>query len=147
MSSSHFPSADSIYCALFSRGDGKFHWTIVIPSNNSNDVEMLHVRNPSGGWSFERKTHDVSNSLTACVIVKTGHSHGHPTVDKTIETQFTCRVWFKQAIRVLAANGVLRCPDVYALEREIIRYGEAQDAKTIAGMGYKYHVASVVHGH
>lgn len=64
--------ADSICAVLFSRGDGSFHWAIAIPSNNSQSAELLHANNLYALWSFERRTHNVYQSKSACVIVKIG---------------------------------------------------------------------------
>ncbi|KAM5544230.1 hypothetical protein V8D89_001890 [Ganoderma adspersum] len=155
-------ATNSICGVLFSRANGTFHWAIVIPSNNSDHAEILHANNPveaGGRWSFQRKTHDVYASRTACIIVKIGTLTATNTIeritnllegipmaiplaDRTIEPRFTCRVWFKEAIRVLARNGVLTCPDVSALERKMIEYGQEQALSTSLGGGYKYHVPS-----
>ncbi|PIL25237.1 hypothetical protein GSI_13126 [Ganoderma sinense ZZ0214-1] len=153
-------SATDICCVLFSRGDGSFHWAIVVPSSTSNMADVFHARNPEGFWEFEQTKVDVSNSKHVCVVVKIGTVTSTDTVGRIlqlvqnipmgipafevgrVELTFTCRVWFKQAIRVLHANGILSCPNVYALEQELVLYGRAQDRKTRSGLGYKYHVAS-----
>ncbi len=41
-----------------------------------------------------------------------------PPSDVDRESAFTCRVWVKQAVRVLAENAIVKCLDVDALERE-----------------------------
>lgn len=45
-----------------------------------------------------------------------------PPSQRSKEPKFTCRVWFKEAIRVLNDSGVfVKCPDVDALEDELTR--------------------------
>jgi hypothetical protein len=65
-----------------------------------------------------------------------------PAIDAEIEARFTCRVWFKEAIRVLHAKGVICCPDVYALEKELMSFAKDQDQKTAEGKGFSFHVAN-----
>ncbi|KAI0787360.1 hypothetical protein C8Q74DRAFT_1366261 [Fomes fomentarius] len=139
----------SLYCILFSRGDGTFHWTICASVDASNAVKM-HATNVQGGWVYEKKMHNVIKSQTACIAVKIGELSSSadiervssilenipmsiPSVDQSIEHRFTCRVWFKEAARVLTTNGIISCSDVAGLEREIKGYGEEQDEKTISG--------------
>jgi hypothetical protein len=54
---------------------------------------------------------------------------------------FNCLVWFRQAVRCLHDSGYLNCPDVYALEAECRKYGEANDASYESWQGYMYFIA------
>lgn len=38
---------------------------------------------------------------------------------------FNCRVWVRQAVRVLEGQGVLKCDNLEAREAEAIRYADA----------------------
>ena len=43
-----------------------------------------------------------------------------PSSQRAREPKFTCRVWFKEAIRMLNESGMfVKCPDVDALEEEL----------------------------
>ena len=66
-----------------------------------------------------------------------------PAVDESIEPKFSCRVWFKEAIRVLASNHIISCSDVIELECELRAYGEEQDPKTITGAPVMIYESSV----
>lgn len=67
-------AANAICAALFSRaGDGKFHWSIIIPSSNGNAVVIHATNDRGGGWFYERKAHkSIYNSATICVLVQIG---------------------------------------------------------------------------
>ncbi|THH30618.1 hypothetical protein EUX98_g3588 [Antrodiella citrinella] len=123
----------------------------------------MHATNVQGGWEYEKKVENVIGNVSACVAVKIGKLSSTadinrvssilekipmsiPSVDQAIEGRFTCRVWFKEAVRVLTAKGVISCPDVAGLEREMKDYGEEQDEKTIHGhplVIYKSSIASL----
>ena len=63
----------SIFYALFSRGDGSFHWALVFPINKKIGVKM-HATNTTGAWVFEAVEHDLIKSYSLCVLVKIGAS-------------------------------------------------------------------------
>lgn len=63
----------SIACALFSRGDGTFHWALVIPTDTKNVVK-LHATNIQGPWVYEKVNHALDKSVKLCVVVKIGAS-------------------------------------------------------------------------
>ncbi|KAL1659960.1 hypothetical protein EV122DRAFT_253083 [Schizophyllum commune] len=149
----------ALYCILFSRGDGTFHWTIGAAVDTANALKM-HATNVQGGWAYEKKMHNIIKSQTACVAVKIGQLSSTdvidrvsstleripmsiPSIDQSIERVFTCRVWVKEAVRVLAANGFISCSDVAGLEREVKGYGQAQDEKTISGHPVVVHKSTV----
>ncbi|KAK0468017.1 uncharacterized protein EV420DRAFT_1502382 [Desarmillaria tabescens] len=57
-----------------------------------------------------------------------------PEIDREREPNFNCRVWIREAVRRMNIMGYIQCPDVDALEAEIIGYGkeaaEAVEAET-----------------
>lgn len=65
----------SICCALFSRGNGTFHWSLAVFEPNGQARKIHAVNGGGGAWSFESRRHDVLSSRTACVVVKIGEYH------------------------------------------------------------------------
>ncbi|KII92218.1 hypothetical protein PLICRDRAFT_172333 [Plicaturopsis crispa FD-325 SS-3] len=152
---------NAICGGLFSRADDTFHWAITLPSSDGSAV----IWTPSTIWEVagtgstkcsSRSTAPAPTG-TLCVLVQFGRFTQAntvdsidrlfksipqiiPAVDQAEEPVFSCRVWFKEAVRVLNANGIVRCPDVYALENELTQYDEEQDAKTVTGGGYRTHI-------
>lgn len=64
-----------------------------------------------------------------------------PTVFKDSEPKFTCRVWVKEACRVMDAMHIIKCSNVVVLEKEILGYGNDHDAQTVMGLPYKVYTA------
>jgi hypothetical protein len=64
-----------------------------------------------------------------------------PVIDQAREPKFTCRVWFREAIRVLNNVGMLKCEDVDALKEECKEYGKANQPVFEDYAGYKYYVS------
>lgn len=58
--------------------------------------------------------------------------------------EFNAKMWVRQAIRVLHGAGVINCPDVLALEEEILEYANENDIATGLGAPFKLHTASNV---
>ena len=71
--SQSLPIGGTIFCALFSRGDGSFHWALVVPINQRIGMKM-HATNVTGAWVFTATEHDLLKSKTLCVLVKIGAS-------------------------------------------------------------------------
>lgn len=66
-----------------------------------------------------------------------------PEVDRRREERFTCRVWFREAIRRLVENNILHCLDVDALEAELISLSSPSAEGVLAGTGkYTIHIAA-----
>ncbi|KAF4591278.1 hypothetical protein EYR40_009881 [Pleurotus pulmonarius] len=148
--------ADDILAVLYSRGDGEtFHWAICIPISTRSAIK-LHAKDPGlGHWFFEDPPpeDDLVGSNIVCAAVKIGHLAGDfdigavnallgaipmevPASDATIEPRFSCRVWFKEAVRQLARAGAITCPDVYVLEDECREYARGNDAS----QGFDRHI-------
>ncbi|KAH7910986.1 hypothetical protein BJ138DRAFT_1063969 [Hygrophoropsis aurantiaca] len=147
---------DSICICLFSRGDGKFHWAIIIPVGYKQ-AQKFHITNLHGpSWVFESVSEMVSASETACIVAKIGSLGIHtvedinnrvkniPLISTAADSAepFTCRIWVRYAVRALHDTGYINCPNVLALENEIRVVGESNDAETIQGKGYKLYTAS-----
>lgn len=69
---------DAICIAVFSRGDGTFHWTLAVPDDSGYAVEF-HATNrgsvyPSKPWTYQMRTTNLQKSLHASVIVIIGMS-------------------------------------------------------------------------
>lgn len=64
-----------------------------------------------------------------------------PSIFEDSEKRFSCRVWVKEAWRVLDANGIIKCSDVVALEHEMWDFGREHDPLTITGAPFKFHTA------
>lgn len=129
-----------------------FHWFIFVPFAEEADTNIQQgykinaIENFSTGtkvYEFDRTTYTLATSMSvaaAAVIGRLPDQPGHtledlvtllsaipvnvvPDVDKERETKFTCRVWVREAVRLMNANGYVRCPDVNALEEEMWGYG------------------------
>lgn len=55
--------------------------------------------------------------------------------DMAVESGFSCRVWFKQAMRFLMQHGIVKCRDVVALENEMKRLAADNEDNIIMGLG------------
>lgn len=64
-----------------------------------------------------------------------------PEIDKERESKFTCRVWFREAIRRLNAPGVIKCTNVDALEQEVYQYALPNQAAYPTWQGYLPYVS------
>lgn len=64
-----------------------------------------------------------------------------PREDIDREPRFCSRVWWKEAVRTLHRHGVIHCPDVYELEREIYQYVALNDVSPSSAGRYKYFVS------
>ncbi|KAH9830498.1 uncharacterized protein C8Q71DRAFT_368342 [Rhodofomes roseus] len=139
-----------IYAGLFSRRDGTFHWTVMVPLNDTV-CEKFHATEDSNGWRYEHTPHTVVTSRTACVVVKIAQLNNLTIeyLDRLLSTipmetlpadqgqQFTCRIWFREAIRRLHKAGVLQCPSVNNLEFELKDQASSHYMNLERGATYK----------
>lgn len=58
------------------------------------------------------------------------------------ESEFNCRVWVREALRVLQDHGVVNITDVSDLEDEFIALGEENDGSVVQGGPYKVYCSS-----
>lgn len=160
--------------ALYARGDGTFHWALVVPVDLKTGVKMHATNVYGGGWIYEKKTETFLESMTPlCTLIAIGEftctvrlseslfsHHNHtlgdipPTItlekmstlleaipmsisssDMAVESRFSCRVWFKQAVRSLMEHGIVKCRDVIALENEMKRLAADNEDNIIMGLG------------
>ncbi|OSX61551.1 hypothetical protein POSPLADRAFT_1144713, partial [Postia placenta MAD-698-R-SB12] len=151
-------NVNSIVAALFTRGrDEGFHWMLALPGAGE---EPASRHNPRGRWQFQAGDHNLPQSETLCTVIRIG-SRGMttpaqirrivegigmnvvPEVDRRREERFTCRVWFREAIRRLVENNILHCLDVDALEAELISLSSPSAEGVLAGTGkYTIHIAA-----
>ncbi|KAJ7900725.1 hypothetical protein B0H14DRAFT_3123798 [Mycena olivaceomarginata] len=150
-----------ILAVLFSRSDiDTFHWTICVPIN-STEAAKYHAKNSGDNWWFEDPVprHSILDSKLVSASIKIGSlelnvvtkdilrdilqpiSMVVPAVDHAREPKFTCRVWFREAVRVLHEARVLNCPDVDALEAECVSYAVVNQAALPGWKGYLYYVS------
>ncbi|KAL1952059.1 hypothetical protein VTO73DRAFT_1208 [Trametes versicolor] len=101
-------------------------------------------RNPDGTlterWGYESTEFTLTTSHTVAVAAILGHLPAGktvvdldqvlseipmsvPVVDQGREREFTCRVWIREAMRRMHAHRYIHCPNVDALEAEMLRYG------------------------
>ena len=64
-----------------------------------------------------------------------------PQEDVGIEPKFRCRVWWKQAIRLLSDRGYIKCDNVQALENECKAYAVTNDRSQEENEHYIYLVS------
>ena len=63
---------NTICVCLFARGDGKFHWAIIVPTS-PQDARKYHAKDfGSGNWTYECVDECVLRSPVACAVVKIG---------------------------------------------------------------------------
>ncbi|KAF9487286.1 hypothetical protein BDN71DRAFT_664049 [Pleurotus eryngii] len=150
-----------ILAVLFSRGDGEtFHWAICIATTDKI-ARKYHAKEPiRDHWFFERPapSHSILTSRTVCAAVKIGRVGPEtnlnnleqylsqipmeiPAAEVGFEARFSCRVWFKEAVRRLHQARIINCPDIYNLEAECKAYAQANEASQASWSGYLYHVS------
>ena len=61
--------------------------------------------------------------------------------DQNEESESLCRVWWREAIRRLDAEGIIQCPDVEKLEKECLEYALGNQASVPNWEGYQYYVS------
>ncbi|KAJ7209996.1 hypothetical protein GGX14DRAFT_363864 [Mycena pura] len=160
---SHPNSLDvgDILAVLFSRSElDTFHWTICVPMS-SKVAAKYHAKNSGDFWWFEDPVplHSILTSSTVAAAIKIGTmdptyaskdvlrqylspiSMSTPAVDQEKEPRFTCRVWFREAIRILHQAGILTCTDVDALEEECVEHAKANQAALPTWGGYMHFVS------
>ncbi|KZT53151.1 hypothetical protein CALCODRAFT_486591 [Calocera cornea HHB12733] len=88
------------------------------------------------GWMYEMRNFTPVTSFLALAAIQIGPFIPPATLDALLSpipmqtheadlpAQFTCRLWFRYAIRVLMAAGHINCLDINALEAEGEHAGE-----------------------
>ncbi|KAH9846325.1 hypothetical protein C2E23DRAFT_744335 [Lenzites betulinus] len=92
-------------------------------------------------WSFTHSTYVLGTSMTVAAAAVIGRlppgrtvrdlvgllqeiPMAVPEVEAQREQRFTCRVWIREAVRRMHTRKYICCPDVYALEAEMLQYAE-----------------------
>jgi len=147
---------NAIYAGLFAHdpGHGKWHWDIYLHHEVNDDSQAavsghkLHATTNSGPWQYECVATDILGVPDLTVLAKIGAIEDDdwgvefldqylspipmeiPEIDRLRERAFTCRYWFREAIRILHREQMsVDCPDVDALERELSSQARFVDAK------------------
>ena len=147
---------NSIYAALFTHDPGNsWHWAIYLHHASQDSLGnlmsgyKLHSHNKHGPWIYECSSLNIVSTLTLVLLAKIGAIEDKdwgveflneflgpipmevPEVDRQREPTYSCRTWFREAIRVLhRAQFFIDCPDVDALERELSSQARLVDAKS-----------------
>jgi hypothetical protein len=64
-----------------------------------------------------------------------------PDIDKAREPKFTCRVWFREAIRVLHKRGIINCTNLDSLEQECKTHALPNQAAFPTWGGYRQYTS------
>ncbi|KAF7298321.1 hypothetical protein MKEN_01356600 [Mycena kentingensis (nom. inval.)] len=154
-----------ILVVVFSRMEAHtLHWTICVPTTPAQAAKY-HAKQSGDNWWFDYSDtagvplHSLLTSQTISASIKIGtiapgkvHKEvlteylkpipmAVPAIDVQREAKFTCRVWFREAIRVLNKKGLIQCSDVDSLEEEVKGYGLANQASSADWGGYKAYVS------
>ncbi|KAH9846310.1 hypothetical protein C2E23DRAFT_744345 [Lenzites betulinus] len=101
---------------------------------------LIHHGRIEEVWCYDYTDYTLATSFSLATAVVLGHLPPGKTVEDLIvllwaipmmvpkadearEPKFTCRVWAREAVRRMHAYGYIHCPNVDALEEEILRYG------------------------
>ncbi|KAH6894972.1 hypothetical protein BKA70DRAFT_791071 [Coprinopsis sp. MPI-PUGE-AT-0042] len=151
-----------ISIALLGRSmPGEYHWAIC-PAYDDTKAYKVHAKQVSSHWFFEDPPvfEDLIKSDIITADVKIGALKSTdqsdfdavvdllrqipmetPEIDQGVEPKFTCRVWLREAVRVLHRNGYIECPDVNALEKECEEVAEPNHPAFPSYHGYSHFVA------
>jgi len=154
---------NDICAGLFSCGDGmRFHWAILIP-HSPTMAHKIHTTQ-STDWSYDVEEQSLVGADGAVellmTVVKLGSLNetgttfesleeitksvpvGVPPIDEEV---FTCRTWFKGAIKELDELGILTCRDTDRLEKDLTRLAMLQEARYAAAFGTHIDFATPAH--
>ncbi|KIM49061.1 hypothetical protein M413DRAFT_94659 [Hebeloma cylindrosporum] len=113
----------------------RYHWFIWLTDDGQSSI-CVHATSSTGAFQFEAKP-SSSEAVSAITSIARLNGRDLNTLIESLgeiplETpqedrgqEFNCRVWVRQAIRMLEGLGVLKCDDLAALEAEVIGYAEA----------------------
>ncbi|KAG7091275.1 hypothetical protein E1B28_010324 [Marasmius oreades] len=135
-----------------------FHWLMWLVAADTKNGICVHANNNSGAFKFEAKPWNAatSQSLSALVQIGTLNKHTIETLtallkaipmaspDEDRGAVFNCRIWVREAVRVLERNGVLKCDSVDALQAELLQYAQENRENVEQGKGKAtFHVSKV----
>ncbi|EAU86218.1 hypothetical protein CC1G_03429 [Coprinopsis cinerea okayama7 len=137
--SSSMMKQNEIYAALTEVNvAGMFHWSLYVVEADGKPGWQVHATNKDTDvWRFAQDSWDGPSSEGAIAFLKIGEimegldvsclleyvqniPMAVPPSQEDKEPAFTCRVWFKEAVRILNDSGLfVECMDVDALEYEL----------------------------
>ena len=161
---------NKIYAALYTNNPGyDWHWAIYFHHNHLDAKGRpvpgykLHATNRFGPWQFECADQDLLTSSTLITVARIGSVADStwgveflleylrnipmrvPAADQEHEREFSCRLWFREAIRILNyAQVFVRCPDVNKLERELSSQTRLAEAAAMRDQSIAFETASPV---
>ncbi|KAK0483043.1 hypothetical protein EDD18DRAFT_1010709, partial [Armillaria luteobubalina] len=123
-------------------GSSGYRWALYLALNAETGIKF-HVITRTGDWAYETREWPGPASKLAVTFTKIGRMLPDwdpsfleyylssipltiPEVDHAREPSFTCRVWFKEAVRTLnRAQMFVKCPDVDTLEADLLYKADA----------------------
>lgn len=146
---------NALYAALFEQDpENSWHWGLYLHHEHKGASGTLisgykmHVSNEHGAWQYACLSDSVPASFALTIMAKIGAIHPDwdvqfldeylkvipmsvPDIDRHVESTFTSKVWFRQAVRVLHNEQFsVKCEDVDALERELASSARIADSTT-----------------
>ncbi|KAI0669121.1 hypothetical protein C8Q78DRAFT_232748 [Trametes maxima] len=134
----------------------QFHWVLYLWMLGNNEGHKFHATNNMGAthWHYEDGTWSAPFSNTCVTLTPLGKMSGWddakpaeavetlrgilspipmtvPDIDRPLFSLFTCRVWFRAALRLLNAHRLLAVPDIDALERHLTQRATATQFKRL----------------
>ncbi|KAG8859095.1 hypothetical protein FRB96_004665 [Tulasnella sp. 330] len=139
---------NDICAGLFSRGDGMtFHWAILVPKSPTRAYKLHAEDYTSGTWKYvseEQAFKRVEGEMPPPIaMVKLGSLNETCTPIESLdrickglpigvtprdEESFSCRTWFKAAMKELDDLGIVTCSDVRLLENELTHLAMLEEA-------------------
>ncbi|OBZ77678.1 hypothetical protein A0H81_02252 [Grifola frondosa] len=128
-----------------------FHWMLYVQSNVEDGFKFHATQTNNRNFVYEKASFTLCSSRRISAAAVVGRLNTHtlcdlhnilkripvniiPHVDIAREPQFSCRVWVREAVRRLHAEGFLDCPDVDALEQEMWHYGRISASEIRRGV-------------
>ncbi|KAK0460309.1 hypothetical protein IW261DRAFT_1636312 [Armillaria novae-zelandiae] len=154
---SPFSEGEIYVTAFFSTALDSFHYALSIMMDPFQ-CKMLHARELwPDHFVFEDKENSLTSSATLCIALKIGDMR-YDTLEQVTallqaipmalpngatDQRFDCRVWLKEAIKVLNNQGVLRCADADMLiDWELTGYATYNKENIMGGFGpFRRHVS------
>ncbi|OBZ73059.1 hypothetical protein A0H81_06596 [Grifola frondosa] len=143
-------SKSDIYAALYGRHDERYHWAFILATDDVSGYKYhaSNLENPAV-WQYVCEPFDTTKEWKPLVILaKLGRCPPNVSTSdldrlfRSIPLQtpesdaphpFTCRIWFRTAMRALNDHNILSCVSVSALEWELVDL--ANDNATAVGLG------------
>lgn len=134
---------DILISLLYLGGDPpRFHWYLYVQNPDSSSGTKIHATGMNGKWWYKQIEYSLQHDPAVAAVAIIGKLNttihtldyldavlkevpmlevAHADVGR--EPKFTCRVWLREALRRMHDAGFIHCPDVDAMEAEMVRYG------------------------